>query len=589
MKNLFKRISLIAALTFCSANLSAQGKIDADNYPKVFAKVDSLVRDYIKYSAFEPSENSRGEMVVKEKNIQKFKSLFWPEAKIDDELLPTYFDQLEKGAPQVMTDYEWLSGKERTIEEYCNLRQKYFKGGISTSKVTNMTIAYDGIENGVVSLLIEKSISGQCSSPEVYISSTPVLEVELTFRNQFTELKISKITFAKEDYYFEKSDLATLSARFIPKVKPIRGYKVSNDEDFDFVIDKEDVSSELPGLKYGKLGEPDADEKNTLRKLGFTIENPWSFDATFHYGFPTFTGALATDGLSGYDDFSRWSEFGLNQGLSVPEIKANAIGGDLMFNVFLGNKRTYGFASGLSYMNYSGELKADDFRVAYKNSILDPNGIEHTYRAEVLVRNIIEKFTASSIGIPLFLKFKKRLFGPKLLFDVGAGIVYNLPLTGSSDLGNIQMDYGGSLRYSGTTWQYSEDSDEYIDALRFTGERLNTADFSKLIQSESGNTIFPFGYGVTPSNELSERNFKLRGGVSFVFRPAIYYRINSYFSAGLQVNYTQGRWTSYNPEQSASYQPTTEVGQYTTYFKSLDELKFRTIFASLSVRYTLSR
>lgn len=561
-----KVVTLISLLLILSNLSISQNSEIQDKYPKVFIQIDSIIRAYVKASSFK-SEYSEE---LTDKEIDKFKDLFLPDALIADELCPRWFD----GTTEVY-NYQWLERVNRPLNDYCQKRKDKFKGGMENVNILNRSISLVNLQYGTVLVLLEKETKAIFTEKDLLITSKPRLEVELKFSEDFEDVKIAAIRFSDMDNNVE-------GMRYSPPAGGIPFYELLDDSDFDFVKDKPDLSPTLPGLTANSEGAPSSAEIASLRKMGFNFEPSLSFDLTLFPGFYSVSPKMAGNPIDNYLDSQSWGD---NITLN-PEVSMRSYGIQFMTNYFFGtSQKTWGFGVGIQYQYFTGNFTNGAFKVSFKDSISSGAEIV-TYRRTVSTASIEETFTANSLSIPMLLKWKKSVSN-KLVLEIGLGVNLDLAFSGKSDAKNVNLNYEGTFTRIGSQMTYQSDS-TLIGSNLFEINANNSASFQDYLGNEGGLNS-DFGNSVVPDSEKSLLDFNYSGSLALMGRANVIYKFKPNTSLFIGLSYLNGMFSINDIDASRNYILSNELGNYNTLGNSFEKLDYQSFFVNLGVRYSLSK
>lgn len=126
-----------------------------------------------------------------------------------------------------------------------------------------------------------------------------------------------------------------------------------------------------------------------------------------------------------------------------------SMGLDFRLGYYFNPKRTLGVGLGFTMYRMTGDLSLDTFHVEFRSS----DATYSTFRQVISTsRRINEAVTATSINIPLLLRYKKD-FNEKLALTVDAGILYNINVKNTYN-SDAQFNYEGIYAFEGTVPLY---------------------------------------------------------------------------------------------------------------------------------------
>lgn len=481
----------------------------------IHVRVDSLLKDYLTMSnLIEPGG-------IKQSNeiMSKFKLLFTKDAKIYDDILPTY-DSLEFNTnPYKVT--------KKPLQEYFRgLVYEFPKGLIVLNKKIN--ISYKDQDNGIIKVALERIINATSHSKKYKIFNHDSLLLTLSIAPNLT-VKIS--------------DISSLNI--------INNIKVINDADLDGIIDTQDDCKDIRGKQYLK-GCPDQDNDGIPDK---DDDCPGEFGSPTNKGCPpsTFTysivlsGSLAyhlnkhvlsvpTSGFS-YEKMDKVkSTFGK---VKNPGVKPS-VALDLNLAYYFGKrkfKKNFGVSANLFINNYRDDYQVSGIKYFYKSN----DGVDD-YRRIVTIKEANENITFSILNFALQLKYRGKLKNTRFATEIGFGPGYITSLNKYQYQATV--DYEGIYRYNMATkqFEYSQNYNEQNTDWILVGETINSKDnsiadnaFSMYQQNSSG---YDFGLNKV-FNEKDSRKLSKRKGYSLNANLDLLYHLSSKIAAkaGVAVIY----------------------------------------------------
>ena len=549
-------IGVTMLLCFTSHGFS-QGKIKPSDYPVIFAKVDSLLKDFNEYSTFKDLENNPNE--ISSKYAEKFKALFTTDATIADELCLKYFD-----SDKNLSSY--LQYENRSVDDYILKRKNTFSQGLDDIKVVNTDISYREIALGHVTVIMERYSKATLPTSNITISSRPILTLDLQFSKNFSELKITSIRMVNDG-----------------DSKKVRGYKHSkNDEDLDFKSE-DDEDKRYPGLKETS-GHPNAEEVSFLRSTGISFDANFNIDLSLSYGMNIPSIAIKDFNNSGllanYDraseDWSSSNKFSESK-MNVKSILSAGILGTYYFGVLA----KVGLTSGINWSQINAEIaNNNDMHISYRAE--DPTGT--SYRRIISSKGITENYTASYFSVPLMgkYKFNLRKISNKLSFEIGAGVNMNLNMTAMSSNPSGTFTYEAiytAQQETGEFPTYTYLSQEEIDANTNVYQwniENGREDINYVAQNEG------LDLGVDKSLKLTENKTVFKGGLGAIVSPTLYYKIGNKMFAALGFTYTTN---TFSFDKASAYSITDKVGEYHSLLQSVPKFSMPVLSFNFSIRY----
>jgi len=559
----------IVLISSLFSNLNSQSTVDPKNYPGIFAKVDSMISKYVEYSSFD-SEGTDENRVINESIIENFRSMFSDNAKIEDELATQFVD----GGTTLLN---YLNIKERTVDEYIDVRKKNFYSDISV-EVISSDVTYTYLSNGEVNVMIEKRSKARYKNSPIKIISQAKLMLTLKFSYDFKDLKISGIRILDK----VETDKVKGSRKLVSQIP---GYKHDFDRDMDFIADKVDQDRDYPGLASGSGKPTRAEEQDLSRKLGIVFESKIVFDIA---GLGGFTSNSIEENSTMINNYSSSSDFvSTNRANIAPTLKSTAIGVRANVSYYVDRKSHFGFESGFQYLKLTGNITNENLNFSYKSS--DTTG---DFRRTINTINLDEKISGTALSIPILVKYKNKI-SSKLQFEVAAGINYNLSFSGTTDLADVRIDYEGYYfdntpgdKITNSIYSSQNVSKGGLSMTRdfYRNKKTDPVQYINDVAEKSGLDV---GLNKAPTEERSNNSFAFKQSIAIVFRPQVMYRIdnNIYLTLGasLTINNFQ------NKQDLNKYFIADKVGSYNTLMNGFSNLKMNFALINLGLRYTIPK
>jgi len=545
----FSRIKCLTAFALFfyllpAIKLNAQGKINPKDYPAIYAKVDSLINNFNRYSTLtDPLEPDH----ISEQYVDKFKELFKPEATIDDELGVSWYD----GDKNLKT---YLNFVKRDVNSYVLKRKEFFDKGLDEIKVLNTDIAYNNLGAGEVIVIMERTSRATISKSGITVASTPILQIDLVFSNKFKTLQISSVRMVVEN-----------------DAKTIRKYKhSSNDDDYDFNADY-DEDSKYPSLSSSD-GRPTPEEIRQLKEMGFTFDAKFNLDLTGHYGIitPEIVDFVPQAMIANYDLASAHSS--LITPLA-PSITMSSVGANLFATYFFGIKARYGITAGVRWDRFSGTISSPAMKVGYKS--VDQFG--SAYLRILSSTDLSEDFSGNSFSIPVMGRWKVRM-GKRLNFELAAGANFNLLFTAKSNLTAGTFNYEARYVYQdgGTTVFPTPDNTSSKNQVIW---EEGTVNFDELRNNQNYDLALNF----KPDNVTGDADFK--GNIAIIAAPQFVYKIGSQYFGLLGVSYATNVFSF---ADAGNYRVSDTVGEYFTMLRSLPKISAPVLSINIGIRYAFT-
>ena len=550
-------------------NVISQSTVDPKYYPGIFSKVDSMINKYIEYSSFD-SEGADESRVINESIIENFKSLFSDNAKIEDELATQFAD----GGTTLLN---YLNIKERTVDEYIDVRKKNFYNDISV-EVVSSDVTYTYLSNGEVNVMIEKRSKARYKNSPIKIISQAKLMLTLKFSYDFKDLKISGIRILDK----VETDKVKGAKKLVSQIP---GYKHDFDRDMDFIADKVDQDKDYPGLASGSGKPTRAEEQDLSRKLGIVFESKIVFDIA---GLGGITTNSIEENTTMINNYSASSDFlTTNKATIAPTLKTTALGVRANVSYYVDRKSHFGFESGFQFLSLSGKVSNDNLNFSYKST--DTAG---DFRRTINTINLNEKVNGTALSIPILIKYKNKI-STKLQFEVAAGINYNLSFSGNTDLADVRIDYEGyyfdntpsdNIINSIYSSQNASKGGLFMTRDFYRNKKTDPVQYINDIAQKSGLDV---GLDKPTNEERSNTSFAFKQSIAIVFRPQLMYKIdnNIYLTLGasLTINNFQ------NKQDLNKYFLADKVGSYNTLMNGFGNLKMNFTLLNLGLRYTIPK
>jgi len=493
-------------------NANAQGKIEPNDFPRIFAKVDSVISDYNKYSSLtDPLDGGH----ISDEYAYQFKNLFVENATIDDELCISWFD-----GDRNLSSY--LNYVNRNVETYIQKRKDNFDGGTDDNKVLNTDISYNSLSAGEVIVIMEKKTSATISKSGITISTIPLIQLDLIFSDNYKTLKIGSIRIISTN-----------------DSKQIAGYKHSeNDKDMDF-LSGYDEDERYPGIS-GTDGRPSSSEIAYLKSIGYNFDSKFNLEITPNYGIvipdiPNFDSFSVLN--NNYASATDWLDS--NRAITPEITKISSIGANLMATYFFGIRSKFGVSTGLKFDYFTGTIATPEFSVMFKDTTK-----AYDYRRIInSVGEISEDFTATSFSIPLLAKVKFK-FNNKLSMEIGAGGIFNFlfnsktkNLNGNFIYEAVRTRQSGGNNITGVpnqtdTINYKYFNQNDIDAASSTNNQIYVENAT--INYNGGNfnnkdfkDVLDLSLSKNP-NDIN-RETKFTGGFGVLVNAQLYYKLSDKF------------------------------------------------------------
>lgn len=549
--------------------VKGQSTVDPKYYPGIFSKVDSIISKYVEYSSFD-SEGADESRVINESIIENFKSLFSDNAKVEDELATQFVD----GGTTLLN---YLNVKERTIDEYIDVRKKNFYSDISV-EILSSDVTYTYLSNGEVNIMLEKRSKARYKNSPIKVISQAKLMLTLKFSYDYKELKISGIRILDK----VETDKIKGSRKLVSQIP---GYKHDFDRDMDFIADKTDQDKDYPGLASGSGKPTRGEEQDLSRKLGIVFESKIVFDIA---GLGGITSSSVEANNSMLNNYASSSDFAnSNKAIIAPSITATTFGGRANVSYYVDRKSHFGFETGFQFLKLSGTITNDNLNFSYKSS--DTTG---EFRRTINTIELEEKISGTSLSIPFLVKYKNKI-SSKLQFEVAAGVNLNLAFSGTTNVSNVRIDYegyyfdntpGDKITNSIYTAQNVNNGGLFLTRDFYKNKKLDPVQYINDIADKSGLDV---GLNKTPIPSRTINSYSFKQSIALVFRPQVMYKIDNNIYLTLGASFTINNFQ--NKQDLNKYLIADKVGNYNTLMNGFSNLKMNFTLLNLGLRYTIPK
>jgi hypothetical protein len=544
-------ISLLL-LVFTSANAQ---KIQTESYPKIFAKVDSCINNYIRLSKLVDKGDDEINLTI----VEEFKTLFTADAMISDEICPKYFD----GIRNLCTAYEYV---DRNLNDYILMMQNHVPKGIR-SNVLNASISYDYIAEKKVKVVLEKTNSAYYKNLDLWMKSACNVELELLFDKGFNKVLISSVKILTPN-----------------NEKKIPGYSITDDMDMDYISDSKDNCKRYPGMNSSD-GCPDRSEIALIKEcLAINLDPRLVLDVTAMGGLSTPNGTFSE--LS----YDRLSQFDAQNILPDPTIKWTSFGAAAEVSYFLGTQRKIGIGSGVHYLLRNGTLTSDSLRLNYRRE-----SNLGSYQQIFSAGAIEEEIKSTSISIPVLARFRGQISN-KLSYDASAGALFGLSFSGTSTPTQTSFNYeaifkmnaSGKVEFpddgtpaSQLVYATESNTNQFLDFPRFDGQTSALTTF-EIYQSQQDLNL---GLRVNNNPENTVKEFSFKPSVGFMGRANVLYKLSNAFSLQLGALFSYQKQT--NAYDLKTYRISDSLGSYNTLMNGFQSISTMNIIVNFGIRYSL--
>ncbi len=452
-----------------------------------------------------------------EKFSSDFKNLFLVDVQIPDDISPVYFDG------ETQTPFRV---KKRSVDEYLQRVKKLYPKTVRAS-VQNHVFDLSNVQNLNAKIYLIRSIWGS-TAEGYYVRNDDTLAIETTLDSAKRNLKISSIEY--------------LGGNF----------RITNDKDKDFVIDKLDKCPDLPGLKEFNGCPPPS---RPQEYFSFTIHKSLSANISL---------SLPSSGFSqgAYDQLIK-----ATARISDPEVDkgtSSQFGFSMNLERFFGRVRLVGVRAGLQYDFISFDVTEQKFFAEYRSK-----DIANYYYRRVLesTQAVTESEKLHLLRIPVEFIFSKKI-NEKLSGFIALGPVFSFALSATSKP-NASFNYGAIYVKSNADPKNNFSS----NPVRQPDWWLMTEDFAS--QHGDANKYFDDrkaeGYDVDNNVDITESvKFKLNPAVSLTGELGLQYKISSTNSLQLGFQWMNG---SFSTKNSGEYKLTDRVGDYDSMINGTEKLK----------------
>ncbi len=367
-------------ISIIKTSASAQTKeMSFEKKMQLMGTIDSLIRDYETFGKFSETD---GDSISKDA-IYKYLILFENDNdEVFDDMCPTFFNKDYKNKIKL---------NDTTLSTYLKRVKDFYPQGFRQN-INSFDIDYNNFkDNKCYVSLVKKTVGLSRDGYDMQCIDT--LFMTIGYSDDLSLVRINKIAL------IGKADCT-----------------IQNDDDHDFVINKNDNCPSKPGaIKYHGCPPPDAPSIC----LGFS------------------TGFLAANGnlghpvgqLNGQGDISENASF-------FPTALNYFISGDIEY--FLTRKRWLGFSLGAMYLHYNSTISLNEFNFSGTGAdVLGP------YSSVINATGIKEKIGYSFLMIPLMAQIQVSLGKRNNFFlKIAGGIAYSLLLPSTSEIESGNYTYG---------------------------------------------------------------------------------------------------------------------------------------------------
>lgn len=539
----FLLMSLFMAISLCGHSQSLTVKQSA----AVFAQVDSMMNAFSLYGGLV----KQGEEEITDEGLAIYKSLFEPNARVDDDLVLAYFDGNN-------VDHHQFT--ERSIDEYCRKVQSTFHDGLVV-EIKRANVYYGNLESDRTARIMVEKFTKATSVGGLLVHVTDTVELTLAFNKNFMLPKITQIKVRTDGY----------------NVLP--GYIHMNDVDRDFVPDAKDPCKNKPGYEDRSV-QPGCPSINERVKVA---EPNMVFDVSASVGSMSFTPSFSSNPFAGYDLASNHTA--TNKELNT-KVSSSLFAINLGYSYFFGRAAKFGVGTGIQYRILSGTAEADDFQVTYKATDVFGNSFRRIIRSDGPIK---ETFKVNQLAIPLMLKWKGNV-SLRLQYEIAAGVIYALDYSGASAFGDNLMNYEGiytPVKQANGRYVYEYSTVDDVNQIAYTEASVEqtspgNAEFVLQSVSNEGNDL---GLNVKPDQAASKGDFSFNAGLQWALAPSLFFKLNDKLSVSGGALVCLGEIT--NTISADGYFLTRKSGEYNTVMNGISSAKTSIIALNIGLRYSL--
>jgi len=263
-----------------------------------------------------------------------------------------------------------------------------------------------------------------------------------------------------------------------------------------------------------------------------------------------------------------------------------SFGADGQLGFFFGQKRHFGLGAGIMYMQQQGDAALDNFHIEYQAT--DSRG--NIFRQVVTGNNVSESITATSINIPVVLKYKNR-FSKHWGFTADAGALINLQIKNAytthasfNDEAIYQFAQGGDA--GPTVYDNSpipSENDWLITKAEFLRNNPN-GNYQDYVNAKRA-LGFNVGEGLTPNTKTGNTSYT-QGSVGFIVQPSMNYFLSDKVALNFGVFYM---YQPFKNNAQSGYRLTDGQGNYSSVLNNVTASTNQDYGINIGARFFLGK
>ncbi|HYV92779.1 MAG TPA: hypothetical protein VE978_13370 [Chitinophagales bacterium] len=469
----------------------------------ILQAIDKTIDDYEQFLPLSDPDNFDS---IGTHALNSFRKLFDVNAGIFDDMCPSIFDG--------NYDNPMLFGEKQIDDYLANIKRNY-PSGFTSAIITNVAVDYtDMISQRAVYVLIEKKITATTKPVGVELNSamrrnrwrievTDTVELVLGISKDFNSVLIKRITH----------DGASPS------------FKIQNDEDNDFVIDKgSDALDKCPNF-HGYIKWNGCDYPQGPAVTGFILAG---------------LGGTIGNSYKGFGENSPDQNYVTDYGVSNPQSKKSfGFGQSAAFQLewFPGRDRHWGVGAGADFFHTSDDISVPKYKAIYSST--DTFGTPFTQLISSK-DGIEEKIEFYSITPAIYAKYKRSFAeNSRWGWKINAGVGYRLyPNLSTVKVEKATFSYEAIYSYNGGNIGVADDNSS--DDIRMVESFIDSTS-GKGTAAALIHQLDSLGYNVRINQPFENSNYPvnyLKGGFTFIFEPTITHQWKNksiYWNFGLQL------------------------------------------------------
>jgi len=410
---------------------------------------------------------------ISEEKIERFRSLFAPNAFLINDIYPVYAEDVNK------PDYPYQL-TEQSLEDYINTIRQAFPEGLRVN-LLGANIDYKDVNKGQIRVFLDKEVSGMAADSSLF-QNRDTLALYLDVQPELGRVKIASIRLIGSDFQCLVCDY-----------------------DEDGIMDVEDPDPKIPNVVASRDTIKKASKLSISIFAGGMLVNP----------------ELAPLQTSGYTPIAERTQLG-NMAYASGKNFNFSVAADYFF------RKNLGISLGLGYSSHSFDVAIDTFHVEYPSMEADST----RYRQLLSAGNIEEQVQAQYIIVPLMLKYQKNI-SEKIGFYIHAGPLFSLLIDGKSDASTM-IDYEAIYAYENGAFTYNKDDKE--TDWQITREATMTQGSNYVVDYFMERQAIGYNVGLDERIEKTD-TFEQKVGISGNIRAGVLFKLtdNLSFLAGGDV------------------------------------------------------